>query len=131
MYWCQKDSIPYRNDIDNNLFYETWVKLGLDDLIIEGKSKRNRSTLFSRKELEKKADLIIKQLKKPIYKKGCSVPLGFSVTKAKPMIETFQGIQIKNQHFSVPLTLKEKMEGSYSKIRRCLLAVTFISPYLR
>ena len=108
MYWCQKDSIPYKNSIDNNLFYETWVNLGLDDLIIEGKSKRNRSTLFTRKKLEKKADLIVKQLNKPIYKKGCSIPLGFSVTKATPMIEEFQGIKIKNQHFSVPLTLKEK-----------------------
>ena len=108
MYWCQKDSVPYKNDINNNLFYETWVNLGLEDLLIKGKSKRNRSTLFTRKTLEKKADLIVKQLNKPIYKRGCSVPLGFSVTKAKPLIEEFQGIKIKNQHFSVPLMLKEK-----------------------
>jgi len=107
MYWCQKDTIPYKNSIDDNLFYETWVHLGLEDLIIEGKSKKNRSTLFTRKALEKKADLIVNQMNKPIYKKGCSIPLGFSVTKAQPMIEEFQGIKIKNQHFSVPLTLKE------------------------
>ena len=108
MYWCQKDSIPYKNNINNNLFYETWVNLGLEDLLIEGKSKRNRSTLFTRKILEKKADAIIQQLHKPIYRKGCSVPLGISVTKAKPLIEEFQGIKIKNQHFSVPLQVKEK-----------------------
>jgi len=108
MYWCQKDSIAYKNNIDNNLFYDTWVNLGLDDLLIKGDSKRNRSTLFTRKVLEKRASDIVEHLNKKIYRKGCSVPLGFSVTKAKPMIEDFQGIKIKNQHFSVPLTLKEE-----------------------
>jgi len=108
MYWCQKDSVPYKNSIDNNLFYETWVKLGLEDLLIKGRSVHNRSTLFSRRILEQKADRIVEQLNRPIYQKGCSVPIGFSVTKAKPIIEEFQGIKIKNQHFSVPLILKEK-----------------------
>jgi len=108
MYWCQKETIPYHNTIEDNLFYDIWVNLGLEDLLIKGKDKHNRSSLFSRKTLEKKAELIVKQLNQPIYQKGCSVPLGISVTKATPMIEEFQGIQIKNQHFSVPLLLKEK-----------------------
>jgi len=108
MYWCQKESIPYKNNINDNLFYETWVNLGMEDLLIKGKSKSNRSTLFSRKVLAQKGKMIIKHLKEPIYRKNCSVPLGFSVTKAQPMIEEFQGIKIKNQHFSVPLILKEK-----------------------
>ena len=108
MYWCQKNSIPYKNNFDDNLFYETWVKLGLEDLLIKGRSVRNRSTLFSRKALEQKADRIVAQLNRPIYQKGCSVPIGFSVTKAKPIIEEFQGIKIKNQHFSVPLVLRVK-----------------------
>jgi predicted acylesterase/phospholipase RssA len=108
MYWCQKESIPLRNNIDDNLFYETWVNLGLEDLMIKGNKKSNKSTLFTRKTLKEKGDLIIDHLKKSIYKKGCNIPLGFSVTKATPMIEEFEGIKIKNQHFSVPFTLKEK-----------------------
>jgi predicted acylesterase/phospholipase RssA len=108
MYWCQKESIPLRNTINDNLFYETWVNLGLEDLMIKGKNKKNRSTLFTRKKLREKGALIIDHLKKPIYKKGCTVPLGFSVTKVTPMIEEFEGIKIKNQHFSVPFVLKEK-----------------------
>jgi predicted acylesterase/phospholipase RssA len=108
MYWCQKESIPLRNTIDDNLFFETWVNLGLEDLMIKGENKNNRSTLFSRNKLKEKGRMIINHLKKPIYKKGCSVPLGFSVTKATPMIEEFEGIKIKNQHFSVPFILKEK-----------------------
>ncbi len=107
MYWCQKKSIPLQNSITDNLFYETWVNLGLEDLMIQGKDKNNKSTLLSRKKLKEKADLIVDHLKKPIYQKGCNIPLGFSVTKATPMIEEFEGIKIKNQHFSVPLLLKE------------------------
>ncbi|RUM72910.1 MAG: hypothetical protein DSZ10_04270 [Sulfurovum sp.] len=108
MYWCQKEAIPYKNKVTDNLFYDTWVNLGLEDLLIEGKSIRNRSTLFTRKILEKKAKAIIDQLQKPLYRKGCSLPLGISVTKATPITEEIQGIKIKNQHFSVPLQLQER-----------------------
>ncbi len=107
MYWCQEESAPL-NEVDNNLFYETWVNLGIEDLMIEGKDPDNKSTLFTRKGLEDKAEKIKKHLEKSIYKKNCEVPIGVSVTKAKPIIETIQGIKIKNQHFSIPLTLKEK-----------------------
>jgi len=108
MYWCQKDSIPLKNSVDDNLFYETWVNLGIEDLLIKGEDPDNQSTLFTRKGLEKKAEKIMEHLEKPIYRKNCEVPIGVSVTKAIPIVETVQGIKIKNQHFSIPLTLKEK-----------------------
>jgi len=108
MYWCQKDSIPLHNTVEDNLFYETWVNLGIEDLLIEGEDLDNSSTLFTRKGLEKKAKKIINHLNKPIFRKGCEVPLGVSVTKVTPIIEEIAGIKIKNQHFSVPLTFKEK-----------------------
>ena len=108
MYWCQKDSIPLKNSVDDNLFYDTWVNLGLEDLLIKGEDPDNKSTLFTRKGLEKKAAKIMEHLEKPIYRKNCEVPMGVSVTKARPIVETVQGIKIKNQHFSIPLTLKEE-----------------------
>jgi len=107
IYWCQKPSISLRNTIDDNLFFETWVNLGIEDLIIQGEDSSNKSTLFSRKELYKKADNIMQHMSQPIFKKGCEVPIGFSVTKATPIVEEFQGIKVRNQHFSVPFTLKE------------------------
>ncbi|MBL0721114.1 MAG: patatin-like phospholipase family protein [Sulfurovum sp.] len=108
VYWCQKPTINLKNRVDNNLFFDTWVNLGIEDLIIEGRDKNNRSTLFTRKFLYKKADNIMTHMNKSIYKKGCEVPIGFSVTKATPIIEEFQGVKIRNQHFSVPFTLKEQ-----------------------
>jgi len=114
MYWCQKDSIPLieedklLNNVDNNLFYETWVNLGIEDLVIEGQDPDNRSTLFTRKGLKEKAKKIMEHLNENIYRKNCEVPLGVSVTKVTPIVEEVSGIKIKNQHFSVPLTFKEK-----------------------
>ena len=110
MYWCQDPNIDDTNSIDNNLFYNTWVDLGLSDLLITDPKSTNKSTLFTRDKLKIKSKAILEQLNKPIYRKGCEVPLGFSVTKAKPISEEFQnsGIKIKNQHFSIPFTLKEE-----------------------
>jgi len=108
MYWCQKDSVPLHNSVDDNLFYETWVNLGIEDLLIKGDDPENRSSLFTRRGLEKKGEIIIEHLKKPIFRKNCEVPLGVSVTKVTPVIEEVSGIKIKNQNFSVPLIFKEK-----------------------
>lgn len=108
MYWCQKESIPLRNSVEDNLFYETWVNLGIEDLIIKGKDPENKSTLFTRKELKNKASQIMEHMGKNIYRNGCEVPIGFAVTKATPIVEEFQGIKIKNQNFSVPFIFKTK-----------------------
>lgn len=108
MYWCQKDSVPLRNNVEDNLFYETWVNLGIEDLLIKDKDPENKSSLFTHKGLRKKGDKIIEHLKQPIFKKNCEVPLGISVTKSTPIVETISGIKVKNQNFSVPLTFREK-----------------------
>ena len=106
MYWCQKSSIPYQNSVEDNLFFETWVNLGIEDLAIRGRDPENKSTLFSRRELKHKAEEIMDHLSKPIYRNGCEVPMGFAVTKVTPIVEEFQGIKIKNQNFSVPFTFR-------------------------
>lgn len=108
IYWCQKDTVPLRNSVEDNLFYETWGKLGIEDLAVHGNDPDNKSSLFTRKGLSEKARYILEHMNKPIFRKGCEVPLGVSVTKVTPIVETVAGIKIKNQHFSIPLTVKEK-----------------------
>ena len=108
MYWCQEDAVPLKNSVGDNLFYETWVNLGIEDLVISGEDTHNQSSLFTQDGLKKKGDKIIRHLKQPIFKKNCEVPLGVAVTKAKPIVETVSGIKVKNQNFSVPLVFKVK-----------------------
>ena len=108
MYWCQEDSVLLENSVDDNLFYETWVNLGLEDLSIWGKDPNNTSSLYTHDSLRKKGEKIIAHLNQPIFKKNCEVPLGVAVTKAYPIVETISGLKVKNQNFSVPLTFKEQ-----------------------
>lgn len=108
MYWCQKDSISLKNTVDDNLFYDTWVNLGIDDLLIPGKDPDNNSTLLSRRTLVENGQKFVEHMKQPIYRKNCEVPLGIAVTKAVPIVEKIGDLTMKNQKFSVPLTLKEK-----------------------
>jgi len=108
MYWCQEDSVLLENTVDDNLFYETWVNLGIEDLAVTGHDPDNKSALFTQEGLRKKGDKIIEHLKQPIFKKNCEVPLGVAVTKVTPIVETISGIKVKNQNFSVPLVFKEK-----------------------
>jgi len=110
IYWCKKESISLHDSITDNLFYETWVNLGIEDLIIPGYDKNNKSTLLSRRGLEKKGVKIIDYLKQPIFQEGCEVPLGFAVTKVTPVTEDIYGIKVKNQNFSVPLLFKVEHE---------------------
>ncbi|NOR55274.1 MAG: hypothetical protein GQ531_03625 [Sulfurovum sp.] len=108
MYWCQKGSVSLHNTVDDNLFYDTWVNLGIDDLLIPGKDPDNNSTLLSRRVLEENGRKFVEHMKQPIFRKNCEIPLGIAVTKAVPIVEKVGDLTMKNQQFAVPLTLKEK-----------------------
>ena len=115
IYWClDKDVL---NRVDNNLFFNTWTKIDINDLLIKGDNPTNNSTLFSRDILEQKANAILNFIKRPIFKKGCVVPLGFMVTKATPLEDKFQGIPIKNQSFEIALDLYEKKRELFFRNR--------------
>ena len=108
MYWCQKGSIPLHNTVDDNLLYDLWVNLGMEDLLIPGRDPDNNSTLLSRRVLEKSGRKFVEHTKQPIYRENCEIPLGIAVTKVVPIVEKIGNLTMKNQQFSVPLTLKEK-----------------------
>ena len=107
VYWCQDKEDDY-NSVDNNLFYDTWTDIDIQDLTIHGADKTNNSTLFTRRPLIDKANNILRHMQKPIFKNGCKIPLGIAVTKVHPIEEEFQGITMKNQSFVIPLKVYEK-----------------------
>ncbi len=108
IYWCQKESNSLHNMVDDNLFYETWTNIDIKDLVIQGYDPNNSSTLFTRKPLIDKAKKILQHMNRDIFEKNCKIPLGVMVTKANPVEESFQGITIKNQSFSIPITVYEQ-----------------------
>jgi predicted acylesterase/phospholipase RssA len=107
IYWCQEND-NYFNSVDKNLFFNTWVEIDYNDLIIKKEHPTNKTTLFKRDALIKKANRIISHMNKRVYKRGCKIPLGVTVTKVNPIIEEYRGIKIKNQSFGIPLEVYER-----------------------
>jgi len=107
IYWCQSDD-TVQNSVDNNLFFNTWTDIDINDLIIHGDIPENNTTLFTRKPIINKANKILKHMSLPIYTKGCQIPLGITVTKNNPIEENYNGVKIKTQSFAIPLTIKEQ-----------------------
>ncbi len=107
IYWCQKESSNLHNSVDDNLFHSIWTGIDITELQINGDSPTNSATLFTRAPLAKKADEILALMRQPIYRKGCAIPFGVMVTKSHPIIEQFNGIDIKIQSFAIPMELYE------------------------
>ena len=118
LYWCQDPNNPENNSVEQNLFYNTWVDLDIKDLLVPPDDTKNHSALFSRRVLNKKADAIMRHLYRPVFREGCEVALGFSVTKVMPIVEEFEGIPIENQAFAIPLTMKVKKRKIRFESRR-------------
>ncbi len=106
IYWCQKDNI--KNEVGNNLFFNTWVDIGLEDLLIFDPNSSNKTSLFSRRALREKAKEIISYMKKRIFQKGCQIPLGVVVTKSRPLVKYYDSIKIKVASLNIPLLVYEK-----------------------
>ncbi len=107
IYWCQRDNSPLHNSVNDNLFYDIWTGIDIKNLQIVGDDPTNSSTLFTRAPLENAAKKIIEHMQQPIYRKGCSIPLGVIVTKSHPIQENFDGMNIKTQSFAIPMHLYE------------------------
>ncbi|HHD74761.1 MAG TPA: patatin-like phospholipase family protein [Nitratifractor sp.] len=123
VYWCQRDDVNLHNSVDDNLFYTIWTDIDINNLQIKGDSAENNTTLFTRAPLEQKAQDIIEHMQKPIYRKGCSIPLGVMVTKTHPIREKFNGINIKTQSFAIPMQLYTK--GAQLHLKNSSLKVKY------
>ncbi|MFV2060700.1 MAG: patatin-like phospholipase family protein [Gammaproteobacteria bacterium] len=124
--WCIDDSRLKKNNstefhdkIDNNLFRDIWVNVGIEDLLPnssnEKKSKKAKykidDGLFSRNAFD---DVILKLrtvLKQPVFRNDCVIPFGMTVTGVNPNTITVAGITVENQRFIIPL----RLESSHKK----------------
>ena len=97
IYWCQKESSNLHNSVDDNLFHSIWTGIDITEFQINGDSPTNSATLFTCAPFAKKADEILALMRQSIYRKGCAIPFSVMVTKSHPIIEQFNGINIKIQ----------------------------------
>ncbi|MDY7232419.1 patatin-like phospholipase family protein [Hyalangium rubrum] len=114
--WCEAPDSTADDSVDANLLRDAWLPVGLDDLLPENASVyRADDGLLSRRPLER----VIAELRSKVFtpnearrfQPGCSVPLGFSVTRLTPEVSHIEGLPAMTQRFVVPLALEVTPSG--------------------
>lgn len=125
--WCATDKL--NDTVDNNLFKNTWVDIGLDDLFpdspTEGNSYANHAykhgdALFTRKTLEDRLADINAVLENPqMFRPNCHIPIGLVVTRSHARTFKFQDdeIDVPNERFVVPIQLTTGEGGGIARFK--------------
>lgn len=117
----------WANETSNNLLYQTWTGVGIDQLLPKDKNYWKTDGLFTRFAFRQAIQDIVKtvglrrdELDKydlrflgvaetsgaAIFRDGCEISFGFSVTSETPEFTKLSGLGIPNQRLFVPLSLK-------------------------
>jgi len=109
--WCQAPDSTADDGVDANLMRDTWLPVGLDELLPEDPGVYAADDgLLSRGALERVLTDVRGKLFTPNatrrFRPGCSVPLGFSVTRLEPEVRRIAGLPSMTQRFVVPLLLE-------------------------
>lgn len=124
--WCiddtramQQTTIPaepggyvYRNTIDNNLFRDLWVNVGIDEILPADASRyREGDAVLTRTAFDKPIRQIKMLLDSDLFRPDCQVPLGMTVTRVEPVRMSVAGITVENQRFMIPVSLQSAPHG--------------------
>jgi predicted acylesterase/phospholipase RssA len=117
--WCiddakiSEDNSKFQSTINNNLFRDIWVNVGIEDLLPNSNpSNKNKvkykldDGLFTRHAFDDVVSKLSAILKQPIFRNDCIIPFGMTVTGVTPKTITVAGISVQNQRFIIPLRLE-------------------------
>src|SRR5260370_7535818 len=104
--WCEDGSETRDDHPDSNLFHDAWTPVGLEDLLPDAPSAYSPDdAVLSAAPLERALQRIRAQLFERDgrrYRPGCSVPLGFTVTRDVPEDRAVSGLRAPTHPFVVP-----------------------------
>ncbi len=109
--WCmlpeEISNLP--NRVDDNIFRNLWLAPDINNLLPPSASSpiyRQDDAVLARKSLIEAADKLREIWSLPIFRKGCRIPLGVTVTRVFPEQLKVGDINVKNQRFSIPFELR-------------------------
>jgi len=122
--WCEDAAEARDANPDSNLFHDAWTAVGIEDLLPEAASGyRADDALLSAAPLEAALGRILARLFEPggrRFRPGCSVPLGFTVTRDQPEERVVSGLSARTQRFVVPLRFAVDAAGVARVVRHAL-----------
>ncbi len=141
VYWCGKDL--GLDTIDANVISDSWRGVDIKDLLdlpdapepllaskglfdgecaqdaqqqaTEGQTEDNG--IFSRRVFRRTQDTLQCMMEKPVFRAGCSVSIGLTLTRADAVRNDSAGIEVSNQRLVVPLRMAEADGGRFSAHR--------------
>jgi len=122
--WCEDAAEARDANPDSNLFHDAWTPVGIEDLLPEAASGyRADDALLTAAPLEAALERIRARLFEPggrRFRPGCSVPLGFTVTRDQPEERVVSGLSARTQRFVVPLRFAVDAAGVARVVRHAL-----------
>jgi predicted acylesterase/phospholipase RssA len=113
--WCEADDEPRDRAVERNLFHETWLPVGFDELLPDDpRAYEKGDGLLSGLPLERQLAALQAFLFGSGARRlrpGCAVPLGFTVTRTEPEERDVSGLRSRSQRFAVPLLFEVTWDG--------------------
>lgn len=114
--WCETLDDTQDSSVDNNLLRDTWLPIGLDQLLPDDPSRYfPDDALLSRRALISVMDdlrhKIFDRSTNRTFVPGCRLPLGLTVTRVAPRERTIGGLSTLTQRFVIPLVFEVTPDG--------------------
>ena len=117
--WCAdesklKETALFQDNASENLFYKTWASVGLDNLLPDVKQNNTYDKsdgLLARAAFSKIIGTIKQVLNQKVFRSGCQIPFGLTVTSQESTDITVSGLTVQNQRYFIPMVLKVTQEG--------------------
>ena len=115
--WCARTNSAggFGNTIDNNVFRDIWLRVDINALLpatADSEAYLPDDAVLSRKDYFAAADELREGWQKPIFQKGCTVPMGVTVTRVVPQELLVGELEVQNQRFYIPFELRVKEDNS-------------------
>lgn len=115
--WCARPDSDggIGNRIDKNVFRDIWLRVDINELLppkADSPSYLPGDAVLSRKDYFAAASELRKDWRKPLYRDGCRLPMGVTVTRVIPQALRVGEIDVQNQRFFIPFELRVNEDNS-------------------
>jgi len=111
MTWCLRSDADEAigNTIDKNVFRDIWLGIDINELLPAKADSRTYlpdDAVLSRKDYFAAANRLKQNWSKPLYRDGCRIPMGVTVTRVLPQALLVGDLEVQNQRFFIPFELR-------------------------
>ena len=119
--WCSLPDIEggISSRSNNNVFRDIWLRIDINTLLPKSADSTRYlpdDAVLSRKDFIDASGELRDKWQKPVFRKGCRVPLGVTVTRIVPDELKVGDVDVQNQRFYIPFELRveaDKRVGFY------------------